>query len=179
MRPTYLPDAVENADALLDELLGLSWLQVTEARREYFMSDVRRSYVYGQGVGQREYHSEPYIGSVRALLYKLNTSEGLGYNVCFMNRYDEQKHQLGWHADDSPTMDHDHPIAVVSLGAARQIWWKKRGETGLVPESNRQMLEHGSLFVMPPGFQRDHLHRIPKSDRPCGVRVSLTFRKYR
>ena len=39
---------------------------------------------------------------------------GVAYNVCFLNRYDDQRNHLGWHADDSPEMDHDHPIAVVS-----------------------------------------------------------------
>jgi hypothetical protein len=32
---------------------------------------------------------------------------------------------------------------------------------------------------MPAGFQIDNLHKIPKNDKPCGGRISLTFRKFK
>lgn len=32
--------------------------------------------------------------------------------------------------------------------------------------------------IMPPKMQETHLHKIPKGDKPCGGRISLTFRKY-
>lgn len=177
MTPTYASDFIANPDELFAHLMCLPWLEVTEARKEYFMSDEPRSYVYGKGIGQRLYHSQPYTPEVSAVQDILNDN-GNGYNLCFLNRYDHQKQQLGWHADDSPEMNHAHPIAVVSLGEPREIWWKRKGEQGVVPASNRKLLEHGSLFVMPAGFQRDHLHRIPKHDRDCGIRISLTFRQY-
>jgi alkylated DNA repair dioxygenase AlkB len=178
MVPEYWPGIHHNPDAALADLLTLDWLKVTDARLEYFMSDVPRSYVYGKGAGQREYFSSPFSATVADILSLLNARKGCDYNVCFLNRYDHQKHQLGWHADDSPTMDRDHPIAVVSFGAEREIWWRKNGEAGVVPAENRRRLGHGSLFVMPARFQDSYQHRIPKSDRECGVRVSLTFRRY-
>lgn len=177
MFPTYLKSAIADPDAVLAHLMTLDWLQVTEARLEYFMSDVPRSYTYGKGVGEREYFSSPYSPEIAAIQSQLNAG-GLNYNVCFLNRYDHQRHQLGWHADDSPMMDHDHPIAVVSFGAEREIWWKLKEEKGETPLDRRILLGHGSLFVMPAGFQRDNMHRIPKCDRACGRRISLTFRRY-
>ena len=75
-------------------------------------------------------------------------------------------------------MDLDHPIAVVSLGAEREIWWKDKHFKGTIPQENRQLLKNGSLFIMPAGFQNDHLHKIPRCDRPCGIRISLTFRYF-
>lgn len=165
------------ADAALAELMGLDWLTVTEARKEYFMSDVPRSYAYKTYDGTRDYRSSPFVERVERLRLYLN-GPGLNYNVCFLNRYDTQHNQLGWHADDSPEMDHEHPIAVVSLGAEREIWWKEKAFKGEVPPENRRRLAHGSLFVMPPGFQLTHLHRIPKADRAVGTRISLTFRRY-
>lgn len=180
MKPLYFePIEKPEADCLFEHLLGLDWLSVTEARQEYFMAEQLRSYKYGKGVGEREYHSSPYTFQVDELQTWLNDFEGPNqYNVCFLNRYDSQKHQLGWHADDSPSMDGGHPIAVVSLGAEREIWWKQKDESGLVPKEQRQLLKHGSVFIMPSGFQTDHLHRIPKCDRACGTRISLTFRRY-
>ena len=100
------------------------------------------------------------------------------YDVCFLNRYDNQRNHLGWHSDDSPEMDMNHPIAVVSIGAIREIWIKPREFKGEIPLSNRYPLASGSLFIMPAGFQESNLHKIPKHDRKCGGRISLTFRKY-
>jgi alkylated DNA repair dioxygenase AlkB len=100
------------------------------------------------------------------------------YNVCFLNRYDDAHKQLGWHSDDSPGMLHEHPIAVVSFGEPRDIWWRPKDFKGVIPEEWRQRLGNGSVFVMPPGFQLTHQHRIPKGDREMGCRVSLTFRRY-
>ena len=86
---------------------------------------------------------------------------------------------MGWHADDSPEMDTTHPIAVVSFGAERFIWTKDKSCKGNIPDEDKYMLGDGSLFVMPAGFQENHLHKIPKSDRlDCGGRISLTFRKF-
>lgn len=178
MIPTYTASFVLEPNELFAHLLALEWLDVTEARREYFMSDMPRSYVYGKGVGEREYHSKEYTQPVLDVLAMLNYENKASYNVCFLNRYDHQKHQLGWHADDSPTMDKTHPIAVISLGAEREIWWKLQTAKGTVPADCRRLLQHGSLFVMPAGFQELYFHRIPKCDRPCETRISLTFRRY-
>lgn len=178
MTPFYQENWWPTPDKAFQELLSLDWLDVTEARREYFMSQTPRSYIYGKGKGEREYHSKEFNGIVAKIMSELNGNKAAQYNVCFLNRYDSQKHQLGWHADDSPNMDLEHSIAVVSFGEIREIWWRLQTASGVVPLENRQKLGNGSLFIMPGGFQSLYHHRIPKSDRVCGTRISLTFRKY-
>jgi alkylated DNA repair dioxygenase AlkB len=178
MRPVYRGGFVSQPDAVLNRLLGLEWLSVTDARLEYFMASKPLSYTYGKAPYAREYNSREYTPEVLLIQDQLNAELGSKFNVCFLNRYNTPKHQLGWHADDSPTMDRDHPIAVVSFGAEREIWWKLQDAKGEVPPDQRQELEHGSLFVMPAGFQDLYYHRIPRADREVGVRVSLTFRHY-
>lgn len=175
----YYPSWVFGADVVFANLLTLPWLEVTEARKEYFMSDIPRSYDYGKGLGRRTYHSNPYNTLVEGMLSALNNQFDTNYNVCFLNRYDDEKKQLGWHSDDSPEMDTNHPIAVVSLGVKREIWWRPIGFSGVIPKEWRQLLQHGSLFIMPPGFQELYQHKIPKCDRECGIRISLTFRRYK
>ena len=95
-------------------------------------------------------------------------------------------------AIDSPEMDHARPVVTVSFGAAREIWMRCTDQAALaravgrryVPgvkttaEVFRQVLAPGSALVMLPGMQRTWQHRIPKHDRPCGPRISLTFRGY-
>lgn len=142
------------------------------------MSDIDREYTYGKGQGLRTYKSRPFNTEVSELM---NALDNCGYpaNVCFLNKYDNQHHQLGWHADDSPNIDQTKPISVISLGAEREIWWKTHDLKGNIPNDQKQLLKHGSLFVMPPGFQEIYYHRIPKHSTPCEIRISLTFRYYK
>jgi len=187
MKPYYFRSGFR--DISLDDVLNSTpWLQVTDARLECFMSAATETYTYGEGRGVRTYTPVPYSSLVLDIQRQLNRDDigGLDgamrdvfkYNVCFLNRYDNASMQLGWHSDDSPGMDHEHPIAVVSFGQPREIWWRERGQIGVIPADQRQLLEHGSIFVMPAGMQRTHQHRIPKGDKPMLTRVSLTYRHY-
>lgn len=173
-RPTYIPNwsplSIEDFDCI-------PWLSLTEARQECFMALTTISYTYGRPPRDRTYTSIPLDPLVEGLLEFLNR-EGYSFNGCFLNRYLSHRNHLGWHADDFPGMDQEHPIAVISFGESREIWWKRIGEKGVIPEENKQLLEPGSLFIMPKGFQNTHLHKIPKGDREMGPRVSLTFRRF-
>lgn len=149
-------------------------------RSECFMAvDTTLTYSYGNDNQRRTrvYVAKPMHPVARALMDRINAERGCAYNVCVGNLYADEHDHLGWHADDSPEQDAAHPIAVVSFGAERFIWVKPRGAKGDVPTEDRFLLTVGSLFVMPPGFQETMLHRIPKHDRPCGPRLSLTYRK--
>ncbi len=50
---------------------------------------------------------------------------------------------------------------------------------GDIPKEQRILLQDGSLFLMPAGYQDTHLHKIPKHDRECKWRISLTFRSFK
>ena len=167
-------------EALIREV---PWTRHTEARQECFMStNPGETYTYGVGRGTRTYTATEFTRSVGHVLRSLNaggvTKAYKGFNVCFLNLYANQHQHLGWHADDSPGMDHEHAIAVVSLGEPRELWWRAKGASGVVPAAQRVLLASGSLLVMPPGFQLTHQHRIPKGERAMGARASLTFRRY-
>lgn len=174
MIPAYLPNF---ASVTEEQIRDVSWGVFTEARQECFMANEVMHYTYGSGRGIRTYTSMPFVSWVDDIMSKLN-KDGHCYNVCFLNRYDNEHQHLGWHSDNSHGMDHEHPIAVVSFGEAREIWWRSFGEKGIVPPGRRQLLENGSLFVMPAGFQRLYQHRIPKGDCSMGRRISLTFRHF-
>lgn len=165
-----------NLNRLMDEV---SWLESTETRKECMMALIPSSYTYGSGNGVRTYQSVEYNPFVLSIQNYLNIGESYTYNVCFLNRYDNEKNHLGWHADNFVGMDQDHPIAVVSFGAPREIWWRENGHKGAIPLDQRQLLGDSSLFIMPPGFQQKYQHKIPKHDKPCGPRISLTFRKFK
>lgn len=179
MKPDYIKNFIVDETVFNSLLNELNWLSVTDARKEYFMASEKIAYTYGKGINARQYFSEEYHPLVKSIEDKINSEFGTSYNVCFLNRYDNDKNQLGWHADDSPEMNTNHPICVISFGAEREIWWKDKDYKGVIPIENRQLLEHGSLFIMPAHFQENNLHKIPKNDKPCTTRISLTFRNYK
>lgn len=182
MRPTYYPPEkvqylmMGSPEEMFDELLAtVRWEERTETRSEAFMSDPPGiSYTYGKGKGERTYESKELHRLVGWAMRQLNLHLNGSYNGAFLNLYKHERQHLGWHADDFDRMDQNHPVAVVSFGEPREIWWKRSGETDI----ERQLLEPGSLFVMPAGFQKDHVHRIPKAGHSVGPRISLTFRRF-
>lgn len=171
--PTFLGS---NSDVLFNRLwLELEWQQRGNTpRMEYYVNDFDEPYTYGTGEGRRTYEAQPnhpVIQTIRALVEaKANTT----FEVCFLNGYRDGKDQLGWHADDSPEMDDKRPIAIVSLGARREIYFRPQNDK---EDVTKLWLEPGSLCLMLPGMQETHFHRIPKASYAnCGARISLTFR---
>lgn len=158
---------------------NVEWLNVAGNRLEYWTNTLGRSYTYGQGIGQRTYESKPSNSIVEFYRERLLNATGADFNACFINYYRDGTDSIGWHADDDPGIDHDFPIAVVTLGNGRRIEFKSN-EKGSHPDG--YFLENGSLFVMNPGMQLSHKHRIPKVTneatliQPIGPRISLTYR---
>lgn len=183
-KPIYIPNWTTEPG--IEHLLGptIPWRRDTETRQECFMTSVPYVYQYGTGRGIRTYTAVPITQTIEAVMQNLNDTLfwPLGYgemNGCFLNRYDDHTQHLGWHADDFEGMDHERPVCVVSFGQPREIWFRENGVNGTVPKENRQILENGSLLIMPHGFQGTHQHRIPKGDRTMSPRVSLTFRAFK
>lgn len=188
----YLPKFVLDPDASFAALRDeLQWERRGDApRSEYYCNDFPKPYVYGRGRGQRLYEPRPYHPVILKIRKALEEHTGATFEVCFLNRYHDQSDHLGWHADDSPEMDDARPIAVVSLGAEREIWFRPApppnadGVTSSAEVMVRMMsveklsLAHGSLCLMAAGMQDAWQHRIPKSASLCGERISLTFRGY-
>lgn len=96
------------------------------------------------------------------------------YNSVLLNRYANEQDSVSWHSDDEPEMDSDHPIASLSLGAAREFLVRPITSKKTVQS---YVLTSGSLLVMPPGFQQRYQHCIPKAETPSSPRVNLTFRR--
>lgn len=175
MKPIYIDNYIneEFFNKLLNEV---AWANREAPRDECFMALFDAEYTYGKGF-TRTYKSTIMHESVLEIMNKVNKEFNTEYNVCFLNFYKGEREHLGWHADDSPEMDSNHPIGVISFGAERFIWCKKKDYKGVIPEEDKYLLGNGSLFIMPIGFQKENFHKIPKNDKPCGGRISLTFRK--
>lgn len=181
---TYIPAVfVNTANSLFEELWhGLDWVRHPKVpRREYYVDKLARPYTYGRGAGVRTYQSQTMRGGIEFIWRTLEKfhSRGYEFDAVFLNGYEDGSDHLGWHSDDSPEMDDARPIAIVTLGEARDIWFREARKDYTSPTFGHESLTlaHGSLCLMAPGMQDTHQHRIPKAGfQPCGPRLSLTFR---
>lgn len=80
---------------------------------------------------------------------------------------------VAWHGDNiGRSATEDTMVAIVSLGATRQLMLRPRGGG----TSLKFTLGHGDLIVMGGSCQRTWEHAVPKSTRATGPRVSVQFR---
>lgn len=87
--------------------------------------------------------------------------------------YRDGSDSVAWHGDNlGRSATEDTMVAIVSLGATRQLMLRPRGGGA----SLKFTLGHGDLIVMGGSCQRTWEHAVPKSTRVTGPRVSVQFR---
>jgi alkylated DNA repair dioxygenase AlkB len=103
---------------------------------------------------------------------KVEAATGGRFNSVLLNRYRNGQDSVSWHADDEPELGAEPLIASVSLGAPRTFALKHKNGS----DRREYLLAHGSLLVMGGTLQRHYRHALPKTSKPVGERVNLTFR---
>jgi alkylated DNA repair dioxygenase AlkB len=96
------------------------------------------------------------------------------FNSVLLNLYRDGSDSMGWHSDDERELGRDPMIASVSLGAERKFQFKHRSNCHKKQDVS---LESGSLLVMAGACQTNWLHCLPRTTKPTGERINLTFRK--
>lgn len=95
------------------------------------------------------------------------------FTTVLLNLYRNGQDSNGWHADDEKELGRNPIIASVSLGAERMFHLQHN----TIKEANVKLaLEHGSLLLMKGETQHFWKHQIPKTAKPVGPRINLTFR---
>jgi alkylated DNA repair dioxygenase AlkB len=98
---------------------------------------------------------------------------GTTWNSLLLNFYRNGRDSIGFHADDEPELGTNPVIGSISLGAERRFVLKH-------PASGEKLeleLPHGSLLVMGGTSQHHWRHGVPKTRKPVGPRINLTFRR--
>ena len=152
----YISSFIDNPTEAFEILSNeLAWVRIGNTpRNEYYCNDFGVPYTYGTEEFARSYEPQPYHPVITAIREAIETETNTKFEVCFLNLYQNQKDQLNWHADDSPEMDDTRPIAIVSLGVEREIWFKKIGASNNPEDVTKVKLENGSLCLMLPGMRR-------------------------
>jgi len=144
--------------------------KVDSPRLSCWVGDPGASYRYS---GAR-FEPQPWIPELLELRQRLAAELGRDFNSVLANCYRDGRDAMGWHSDDEPELGPEPLIASLSLGATRRFLLRRRGDPGsrLALE-----LEPGSLLLMGGAMQRHWQHALPRTARPVGERINLTFRR--
>lgn len=114
------------------------------------------------------FHPSPWTSELADLRDQLNSLLGVEFNSVLANYYRDGKDSVGWHADNEPEIS-DEAIASVSLGSPRRFILKNS------EKKQELLLGEGDLLVMR-NMQTSWVHSVPKTSKPVGPRLNLTFR---
>jgi len=178
-RPQFFPKPT--ADRLLQELIEkIEWTQnkirfygkeSLVPRLEAWYGDPGKSYAYS-GI---QMTPKPWTKELVEIKEAIEKEAGVPFNSVLINYYRDGKDRVAWHSDDEKELGQNPIIGSVSLGAERKfkLRHKKYKENGLKAEI---MLQHGSFLLMKGPTQHHWMHEIPRTAKPIGPRINLTFR---
>ncbi|GGG44474.1 alpha-ketoglutarate-dependent dioxygenase AlkB family protein [Hymenobacter glacieicola] len=120
---------------------------------------------------------QPWTPALLSLRQQVEAAAGTAFNSVLLNLYRTGQDSMGWHADDEPELGSEPVIASVTLGATRTFRLKPRNPHHTPHAPLSLPLTAGSLLLMRGPTQQHWLHALPKTTRPVGPRLNLTFRQ--
>ena len=179
----YFPNffSGSEADDLLNRLIrGIKWKQNTikmygkenpVPRLEAWYGDPGKTYTYS-GITMEPC---PWNDELEGIKKCIEPISGVLFNSVLINYYRDGKDRVAWHSDDERELGINPVIGSVSLGAERnfKLRHKKYKENNLKQNIG---LTHGSFLLMSGRTQHHWMHEIPRTAKPIGPRINLTFR---
>lgn len=175
--PAFIPaeecrrtfDALAQDIPWRQEAIKMYGKDIPMPRLTAWIGDPGRSYRYS-GV---TYEPAAWTTFTAELRDRIEQHIGIRFNTVLANLYRDGRDSMGWHADNEPELGANPTIASISLGAVRRFQLRHKKK----PEQRVDLdLEPGSLLVMAGALQHHWRHGIPKTARPVGPRINLTFR---
>ena len=100
---------------------------------------------------------------------------GESFRTAGLCYYRDGRDSVAWHGDRiGRSRREDTMVAILSLGETRKLMLRPEG--GGSGQTRTFLLGHGDLVVMGGSGQRSWEHCVPKTDRPCGPRISVQYR---
>ncbi|TQV81319.1 alpha-ketoglutarate-dependent dioxygenase AlkB [Exilibacterium tricleocarpae] len=118
---------------------------------------------------------QSWTASLLEVRARLEDTLGQRFNSVLANLYRDGRDSVAWHSDDEAELGRNPLIASVSLGGERRFVLKHKKRKD-VPKLE-VWLPHGSLLVMSGTTQHAWVHQLPKTAKPVGPRINLTFRQ--
>lgn len=170
--PGFIKDAAWIIEELLNELplvqehIRMYGRDIPTPRLTSWHGDAGRSYRFSG----RTLEPAPWTPILATIRAGVEAETGATFNSVLANYYRDGSDSVAFHADDEPGLG--PVIASVSLGDYRRFV-VKANDGG---ERAEWSLGGGDLLVMSGDLQTTHKHSIPKTKKPVGPRLNLTFR---
>ncbi|MCE2593611.1 alpha-ketoglutarate-dependent dioxygenase AlkB [Motilimonas cestriensis] len=114
----------------------------------------------------------PWTALLSQLKRDVELTSGHSFNTVLGNLYRDGSDYMGWHSDDEVELGPDPVIASLSFGETRRFLLRHK-TTG---EKLELALPHGALLIMGGSTQHYWQHQVAKTQKPCRLRINLTFR---
>ena len=177
--PEFLPQKLSN-QLYLSLLEEVDWTQnditifgktYKVPRLEAWYGDQDKSYTYS-GITMSP---KPWLDSLLFIKSQIESEIPQQFNSVLINYYRNGNDRVGLHSDDEKELGPLPSIASVSLGADRVFRFKhKKFKQNALSES--LTLPGGSLLVMEGITQKYWKHEVPRTSKPIGGRINLTYR---
>ena len=169
----------EQADQIYAELLQeIAWQQDNITVYGKTHQQPRLTALYGNEGKPYSYSNitmqpHPWNSLLQKIKYYIEATTECPFTTVLLNQYRDGKDSNGWHADDEKELGSNPTIASLSFGAERVFQLK---HNTIADAKKNIILEHGSLLLMKGSTQHFWKHQIPKTAKPIGTRINLTFR---
>jgi alkylated DNA repair dioxygenase AlkB len=167
------------ADKIYTELLqDIAWQQDNITIFGKIHPQPRLTALYGNEGKPYSYSNikmqpHPWNSLLQKIKYYIEETTGCQFTTVLLNQYRDGKDSNGWHADNEKELGTNPTIASLSFGSERVFQLKHN----TINEAKKSIvLEHGSLLLMKGSTQHFWKHQIPKTAKPIGTRINLTFR---
>ena len=176
--PHWLDGAAARSlfDALMEQVpwethrIRLFGRLVDSPRLSCWIGDPEAVYTYS---GTR-FVPHAWPAALRPVRERLNRELNLDFNSVLANLYRSGADSMGWHSDSEAELGPRPTIASLSLGASRRFALKDRRD----PQRKLALdLPPGSLLTMAGDTQTHYRHALPRTAKPVGARINLTFRR--
>lgn len=174
-------DAAEADHAFAELRRSIAWethrirlfgRELDAPRLSCWIGDPGASYTYSR----TRFEPHVWTTTLAMLRDRLQRELRADFNSVLANLYRDGRDSMGWHSDDERELGVEPVIASLSLGAARRFVLRHRRN----PDSKLALdLPHGSLLLMRGQTQRHWRHALPRTAKPVGERINLTFRLVR
>lgn len=154
------------ATELFDSLLaGIEWDERMKARK---------TACFGQTYDDSgvDYQVVPMHPLLVPLCSAIERQLGFRPTNCLLNHYETGRSSMGFHSDATHNLAHGTGVAIVSLGAERNLTFRSKADPDKLVHFP---LPHGSLFYMTQLTQEYWTHAVKKTETD-DARISLTFR---
>ena len=169
----------EQADQIYAELLQeIAWQQDNITVFGKTHPQPRLTALYGNEGKPYSYSNitmqpNPWNTLLQKIKYHIETTTECQFTTVLLNQYRDGKDSNGWHADNEKELGTNPIIASLSFGTERVFQLK---HNTIADAKKSIVLEHGSLLLMKGSTQHFWKHQIPKTAKPIGNRINLTFR---